>query len=369
MFKSTKRDLIRLSFAFAASVSVFAGTAATAAAQDKILLIINGALGDKSFFDSAAHGIEMIKAKYGDKVETKILEIGDDATRWEPALLDASEQDWDLIIAGTYSISEPLGEVAKQYPDKKYVLFDAAVPYEDGGYDNIYSIQYKQNEGSYLGGIYAASLLKSGAIPAETGAALGFLGGMDIPVINDFLVGYVAGAQSVNPDVKVAVSYVGSFSDAAKGKELGLAQYRGGTAIGFIAASQAGLGQVSAAKETGKYVLGVDSDQEAIFAGSDPELASRIVSSVLKNVDVSLLQAYDRYAEGKLPFGQAESLGLKEGAVGIVEKGNFEKLATPETIAALKAAEEAIASGAVAVPTAFGMASEDIGALRDKVRP
>ena len=206
MVRFTKRSLLHLSAGLAASTFALFAMGAQASAADKILLIINGALGDKSFFDSANRGIEMIKQKYGDKVETRVLEVGDDPTKWEPALLDASEQDWNLIIAGTYSISETLGEVAKQYPDKKYILYDATVPYGEGGFDNVYSIQYKQNEGSYLGGVLAASLLKSGKLPADAGTALGFLGGMYITVINDFLVGYIAGAQSVSPDVKVAVS-------------------------------------------------------------------------------------------------------------------------------------------------------------------
>ncbi len=217
MIKSTRRGIIHLALALAASTAM--GTFATTAAQaqDKILLIINGALGDKSFFDSAAKGMKMIKDRYGDDVETKILEIGDDPTKWEPVFLDASEQDWDLIIGGTYQMSETVGSVAQQYPDKKYILYDASVPYEEGGYDNVYSIQYKQNEGSYLGGMLAASLLKEGKL-GDTGKNLGFLGGMDIPVINDFLVGYIAGAQAIQPDAKIAISYAGSFMDAAKGK-------------------------------------------------------------------------------------------------------------------------------------------------------
>ena len=355
-----------LGFVSAAAILV-AGTTG-AMAQDKILLIINGSLGDKSFFDSANRGLATIQETYGDEVETRVLEIGADPTDYEPALLEVSEQDWDLIIGGTFSLSETLGAVAEQYPDKNYILFDASLPYDEGDFSNVYSVQYKQNEGSYLGGILAASLI-DGGMPEGTGANLGFLGGMDIPVINDFLVGYVAGAQSVNPDVKISVSYVGSFTDAAKGKELGLAQYRAGVGIGFIAASQAGLGQVSAAAETDQYILGVDSDQEAIFAESDPALASRVISSVLKNVDVSLVRAYELYREGKLPFGSAETIGLAENAVGIVETGNFEKFASPETIEAIAAAKEAIAAGEIVVPTAFGMDSASMSALRDSVRP
>ncbi len=344
-------------------------TAGPLAAQEKVLLLINGALGDKSFFDSAANGMALIEEKYGEAVETRVLEIGEDPTGWEPALLDVSEQDWDLIIGGTYSMSEVFGAVAEQYPDNRYILFDASLPYENGSFANVYSVQYKQNEGSYLGGMLAAGLLQSGALPADSGTTLGFSGGMDIPVINDFLVGYIAGAQAVMPQVKVAVAYIGSFSDAAKGKELGLAQYRAGVAISFVAASQAGLGQLSAARETGRYVLGVDSDQEAIFAQSDPAIAAQVASSVLKNVDVSLLRAYDLYAGGTLPFGTVENIGLAEGAVGLVETGNMARLAPPELIAAIDAAKAEIAAGTLVVPTAFGMTTEAIAALRDAVRP
>jgi basic membrane protein A len=145
------------------------------------------------------------------------------------------------------------------------------------------------------------------------------------------------------------------------------------TALGWASASSRPLRLVWARyrrlPKPNQYVLGVDSDQEAIFAESDPALASRVVSSVLKNVDVSLVRAYELYREGNLPFGSAETVGLAEGAVGIVETGNFESLASPETIAAIEDAKAAIAAGDVVVPTAFGMDSAAISALRDSVRP
>ncbi len=157
--------------------------------------------------------------------------------------------------------------------------------------------------------------------------------------------------------------------DAAKSKELGLAQYRSGVSLGFVVASQTGLGQLSAAKETGKYVLGVDSDQEAIFKDSDPAIAKQVVSSVLKNIDVSLLQAYERYKAGNLPFGKAEALGLKEGAVGIVQDGNMATMATPDIKDAIKKASDEISEGKITVPSTFGMSTEDLNAIRNKVRP
>jgi basic membrane protein A len=352
-----------------AALPVLAQDASSAEDPARVILVVNGALGDRSFFDSAARGMQMIEDKYGDAVETEVLEIGDDPSGWEPALLDVSEGDWDLIVGGTFSMSEVFGAVAEQYPDNSYVLFDASLPNDDGRYDNIYMIEYKQNEGSYLGGMLAASLLASGAIPAEAGSALGFTGGMDIPVINDFLVGYIAGAQAITPDIKVAVSYIGSFTDAAKGKEVGLAQFRDGVALSFVAASQAGLGQIQAAAEDGRFILGVDSDQEAVLRESDAARADTVVSSVLKNVDVSLLRAYDLWIAGELPFGQVEKVGLAEGAVGLVETGAMARLADQGTRDAIAEAARAIQAGEIAVPTAFGMEQDVLDALREQVRP
>lgn len=350
-------------------LAVTSGPAAAADAPKKIIFLVNGTLGDKSYFDLGAAGIAAIKAKYGDAVETKVLEIGNDQTKWQPAFEDVSEQDWDLIFACTYEISDIIAEVAPNHPDKTYAVIDAVVPFEEGTLGNVYAVSFKQNEGSYLAGILAAGLLKDGTIPADQGTSIGFLGGMDIPGINDFLTGYIEGAQSLKPDIKVAISYAGTFDDAAKGKELALAQYRSGTAIGFNVAGQTGLGQLAAAKEVGKWALGVNSDQEAIFRESDPAMADWVASSMVKKVDVSMLRAYDLYAEGKLPVGKVEALGLAEDAVGLVETGNMAKIASPELKQQIAAAKAGIIDGSIKVTSGFGLDTDKLNALRDSVRP
>ena len=332
----------------------------------KIVLLINGNLGDKSFFDSANLGFEMIKAKYGAAVTTKVIEMGYDESKWQATAEDIASQDWDLIITGTYQMSDIVTQVATDNPKKTFIIFDAAMDYSKGGFQNVYSITYKQNEGSYLAGLVGEDMIKSGK---AKGTSLGFLGGLDIPVINDFLAGYVAGAESIDPAAKIAVSYIGSFSDAAKGKELALAQYRTGTAIGFNVAGGAGLGQLAAAKESDHYAIGVDSDQSAIFRTTDPATADRVVTSVLKRVDNSLLRAYDMMQAGKLPLGKVEALGLKEGAVGIVENDVYKGLLSADDRAKIDAAATMIADGKITVPSAFGMDTAAIVAMREKVRP
>ncbi len=365
----SRRWLLSAALPAALGVALTLGASGAEAATKKIVLVVNGTLGDKSFFDSANVGMQLIKKKYGDEVEVRTIELGYDQAKWQPGLEDIAAQNWDMIICGTYQMPDILSQVAEEHTDKKFVIFDSAMDYAKGANKNVYSITYKQNEASYLAGVMAEGMVKAGAIPSANGKVLGFLGGMDIPVINDFLAGYVAGAESVTPGAKVAVSYIGSFADAAKGKELALAQYRAGAGIGFNVAGQAGLGQLVAAKDTNHLAIGVDSDQEAIFRKTDPATADKVVTSVLKRVDVSLLRAADLLMDDKLPVGRTESLGLKEGSVGIVKNAVYMKLVPAAVQTQVDAAETSIADGKVVVPTAFGMTTAQLGALRDKVRP
>ncbi len=355
-----------LSTSLVLALVVGSAAPALAAGPKKLVLLIDGTLGDKSFFDSAAQGFALVKAKYGDAVTTKVIEMSYDESKWQATAEDIAAQDWDLIVTGTYQMTDIVSQLAPENPKKTFAIYDAAMDYGKGEFKNVYSITYKQNEASYLAGMVGEGLVRAGVAP---GTSLGFLGGLDIPVINDFLTGYAAGAQAVDPAAKVAVSYVGSFSDAAKGKELALAQYRTGTAIGFNVAGQAGLGQLAAAKDTHRYAIGVDSDQSAIFRATDPITADRVVTSVLKRVDVSLLRAVDLMMAGKLPVGHEESLGIAEGAVGLVDNDVYRKLVPADLRARVTQASSDIAAGKIKVPSALGMSTADLQALRAKIRP
>jgi len=334
----------------------------------KIVLLINGTLGDKSFFDSAENGMKLIRQEFGDKVQTRTIEMTHDQTKWKPTLLDVSEQDWDIIIVGTWQMVDYLTAIAPKFPDNKYIIFDSSVDYSKG-LPNVHSILFKQNEGAFLAGALAAKVTSSDLPLANKENTIGFLGGMDIPVINDFLVGYIQGAKYVDPDVKVAISYIGSFADAAKGKEMALAQYNQGVDIGFNVAGQAGLGQFEAAKAANRYAIGVDSDQAMLFKDHDPAKANLIMTSVLKRVDVALLRAVKLHMDGKLPYGAAESLGIKEEAIGLADNEFFQKLVPADIREELSSISERIVSGEIKVDTALGMTTETLNALRDSVRP
>lgn len=328
----------------------------------KVLLLLNGTRGDKSFFDSAAAGIEKAKQEFG--LETKIIEMGNtpaDQPKWEPTLAEVSEEDWDLIIVGTYQMQEVLAKVAPQYPKKKYVIFDSSLDFKSGKFPNVYAITYKQNEASYLAGSLAGKMSKTNKI--------GFIGGMDIPVINDFMLGFVTGAKAANPNIKATVSYIGNFNDSAKGKEIGLAQYNQGTDIIFQAASQAGLGVVDAAKESKKFAIGVDSDQAMFFKDSNPEKANLILTSVMKRIDNSLLRTLKLFLDGKLPFGTEESLGIKEKAVGLAENELYNKNIPEDVRKYVTDVQAKILNDQIKVDTAFGMDNNKLNEIKNTLKP
>ncbi|MDA3812108.1 MAG: BMP family ABC transporter substrate-binding protein [Spirochaetaceae bacterium] len=335
----------------------------------KIVLILNGTLGDKSFFDSADNGMKLIKKKYGDKVNVKTIEMSYDNTKWEPTLLDVSEADWDIIVCGTWEFVELLQLYAPDYPDKKYIIFDSGVDYSVADLSNVYSIEYKQNEASFVAGALAARVTTSDMPRANKEKVIGFLGGIDIPVINDFLIGYIEGAQYIEPSIKVAVSYIGSFDDSAKGKEMSLAQYSLGADIGYNVAGQAGLGQLDAAKDVKRYAIGVDSDQAEIFITSDPVKAKLITTSVLKRVDNSLLRAIDLHFAGKAPYGSTDVLGFEEESVGFAENDIYKEIVPSAIREEMKIIENKIISGEIIVSSALGMSTEDLNTIRNSVKP
>ncbi len=335
----------------------------------KIALLLNGTLGDKSFFDSSNRGLEMAKEKFGDKIEFKPVEMTTDETKWKPTLYDyCDDGSWDVIIAGTWQMVEPLEEVAPKYPDQKFILFDDTMNYDGGAFPNVYSILFKQNEVSFLAGALAARITTSEDMekvnPADK--IIGFLGGTENTTIDDFLIGYIEGAKYIEEDIKVVISFVGNFYDTPKGKDLALAQYQqNGVDIGFNVAGLAGLGQIDAAVDVDKYAIGVDSDQAVIMG--EPK-ANYIPASALKNVDNAILRAVSLELEGKLEYGKNESLGIKEGGVAISDNEYYQKI-VPQTIRdEIAELSDKIENGEIKVDTAFGKTPQEIQDIKDSVR-
>lgn len=346
-----------------------AATEAAEAGADKpsFVFVCTGQLGDKSFNDSANDGMQRIASDLG--CEIKVIEIGRDQTKWEPTFQDLAEEGkYDVIISNGSSSAEVIEQVAEEFPDQKFVMFDSDM--EEGKWPNLYAISYKQNEGSYLAGVLAALVTESDMENANEEKKIGFVGGSEHPIITDFLVGYIAGAKSVDPDIKVYVSYIGSWDDTAKGKETAIAQYNQGVDIIFPAAEQAGLGCVEAAAEMDKYIIGVDSDQAMLFSGTDEAKANVILTSVLKNVGDSLVRMAEMEMEGTVPYGQYESLGLKESGAGLADNDYFQKNVPDDIKSIIEEKKQEVLDGKVEIPTALGDADQnEVQALIDSVAP
>ncbi|UJW84998.1 BMP family lipoprotein [Devosia sp. SL43] len=309
----------------------------------KVALVLHGTLGDKSFFDSAAAGMEKASAEL--PVDIKIIELGYDRSKWQAGLADATDSGYDVIIAGTFDMTGYIVELAPEYPDVKFIDFDDSPDFTACECSNVLAVQYGTSTAGYLAGYAAAKVSTSGI--------LGTIIGMEFPTVTDFKTGFDEGAKDANPDIQILNAVAGTFSDPAKGKEIGLAQLNQGADVIFPIAGGTGLGALQAVKEAGggKLAVGVDSDQATIFAASDQAQADVIFTSVEKKVGESLFLALQGTIDGSQEYGQRILLGLADGAVGISKNAQYEALVPADVRAEIDVLEAKIISGEITVAT------------------
>jgi basic membrane protein A len=335
---------------------------AASPAKASVFLLISGSLGDKGFNDSARAGLEMMKAKFGDRITTKYTELGSDAAKYSPALEDAGAEGYSVVLCSN-NFNNAVQEVAARYPKTLYIMYDG---WTKDPIANTYQIQYKNSEAGYLAGALAGLMtqLKTSDNSLNSENVIGFIGGRDITGINDFFVGYIAGAQKVNPKVKIIYNYVNSFTDTAKAKDQALIQYRTYKAdVVYHAAGRAGLGLFDAAAETDRYAIGVDTDQASLF-GSEPKKAAQILTSTEKRVDLTLFQAVSRFMNGENLGGQQVYIGAAEGAIAFAP---FSKAVPASLQKELEKVQADIKAGSVKIPSAFSMTADEINKMRDAV--
>jgi len=331
--------------------------------------LVNGNLGDKSFFDAAESGLKELAA--AGRITYKSIEMGgtdQDQPKWLETLNEvASSGEYDLIICGTYQMPDYLKEAATTYPDQKFLIYD------DNTYvginQNVVNITYKQNDMGYLIGTFAGKMTtETGVDKINPEAVVGFVGGIDSPVINDFLYGFLLGAQAANPAIKVDTRYVNSYVDTATAKEMGLSMINDKKAdILWGVAGLSGNGAAEAALESGKaWFIGVDSDQELTLP---TDQAAITLTSGLKNVGKSIIWLFDEWDAGRTYWGQEVRLGISEGGVGIVTDKNFAAKAPKTVQDAVLAAQADIVAGKITVPTAIGDTANAVATLRDSLQP
>jgi len=307
----------------------------------KVVLVVHGNLGDKSFFDSAAAGLKQAEADL--PITLKIIEAGTDRSRWQPALADAADSGYDVVIAGTFEMIDFVADIAPQYPEEKFIVFDTAPDYSKCDCSNVLGIMYQTSSAGYLAGYAAAKLSTSGI--------LGTIIGADFPTVTDFKVGFDQGAKAANPDIQILNANADTFIDPAKGKEIALAQIGQGADVIFPIAGGTGIGALQAVRDSGKLAVGVDSDQAAIFAPTDPAQADVIFTSVEKKVGQSLYLALKGTIDGTQEYGKAVLLGLADGAVGISKNEYYDKIVPADVKAEVDDLEKKIGAGEITVDT------------------
>lgn len=300
-------------------------------AEFKVALVLDrGGKDDKSFNTSAYEGATLAKKKLG--VFLKYVEVADD-NGFEPMLRGFAQREFDLIIGIGFSQREAIRKVSAQFPNRHFAIVDSEVTAL-----NVRSLMFEEHEGAYVIGAIAAMTSKTGKI--------GFVGGMDIPLIRRFVMGYEAGAKRINPQIKVLDNYVGVTSEAwnnpPKGKELAVSQYEAGVDIIFAGAGASGLGVFDAAEERKKFAIGVDANQDWIKPGV-------ILTSMLKRVDEAVFAVIQEAQAGKFTGG-VKRFGLgNKGVDYSFDQYNAKILTEPVRKRADELKAEIIA-GKVAVP-------------------
>ena len=306
-----------------ALAALAASSIALAQSQPAVIFDMGGKF-DKSFNEAAYNGAERWK-KESNKPYLE-FEISN-ATQREQAMRKMAERSANPVVGVGFSMGSSMEKVAKEFPKLKFTVIDFVIDLP-----NVESVVFKEHEGSFLVGMMAAMASKSGKV--------GFVGGMDVPLIRKFQCGYEQGAKYANPKVEVSANMTGTtpaaWNDPARGGELAKSQFAKGVDVVFAAAGGTGVGVYQAAKDGGKLAIGVDSNQNHLHPGT-------MLTSMVKRVDTAVYNSFKQHKAG------VTSLGLKEGGVDVALDANNAKLVTPEMKAKVDVARADIISGKLKV--------------------
>lgn len=304
-----------------------------------VALVVAGGLGDRSFYDSSNEGLERAIAELS--VNGKVLECKNDPSLFNDQLIQASEIS-DVVVVIGFEFYDVIQEVAVEFPEKTYIYIDNVIE----GIDNLTTIDYMENEGSFLAGAVAAMLTTSDVEGINADKKIGMVGGMDIPVIRNFQVGYEAGAKYIDSEMTLETIFAGDFEDPAKGKESALALYAKGVDVVFQVAGKTGEGVFEAAKDNGQFAIGVDSDQRYIAPDN-------IVASMTKGVGLSIFESIERIQNGTFERGSVYKYGIKENGVDVsYGTEDMQQFVTEEMKAKIQEIREKIVNGEIVVPEA-----------------
>jgi basic membrane protein A and related proteins len=292
----------------AITVAVLGGCApgSSAPKSQKVVYLINGALGDNAFYDSGKGGIDAIARQYG--VETRTIECNFDAAKYVPAL-QAAVNYADVIFVISYGYEDQLKEIADKNPSKVFVNIDTVV---ENPKKTITSVDYVAEESAYLAGVVAGMATTDASIKKmNKDKIVGVVGGDTDPVVSAFVFAYINGVKSVDPKIKVLTkSLGGAWDDSAKGKQAALQLFDQKADIVFQVAAAAGIGVLQGARERGLYAIGVDTNQNDMEPGT-------VIASDVKNVGATIEKVFKTIKDGTYKPGQVIHSGIASGGVDI----------------------------------------------------
>ncbi|MFC4322879.1 BMP family lipoprotein [Litchfieldia salsa] len=297
--------------------------------EDKVvkvgIMLSDVGLGDQSFSDMAFTGLERARDEMG--IEFNYMELNGDSS-YEQGLTKLVEEKPDLVIGLGFAMQEDLEKVAKAHPDQSFLFIDGVSELE-----NIHSITFKEDEGAYLVGVLASFTSKTNTY--------GFIGGMDVPVIERFRQGFEHGIKRMKPDANLLVDYTNDFGNQKKGEEIAVKMMNEGADMIFPAAGLSGLGAIHAtAKHDNVFSFGVDTDQ-FFFA------ENTVISSMLKKVDIAIYQAVKELNDNGKLLEKHKVLGIKENGVGLAPIRNTQ--ITPTIESEIEKAKQDIINGTVTI--------------------
>jgi len=305
-----------------------------------------GGLGDKSFNDMANRGVRQAESELGISFRNAQPGSPSEFKTFQRRFATSTSPSYELICCIGFLQKEALVANSENYSDQKFMIVDNVV-----GSSNVASYVFKEHEGSFQVG-HLAGLLTTMDLGAEAGQTntdatnVGFVGGVEAPLIKKFQAGYEAGVKHANSDVDIQSSYVGDFSDPAGGKEAALSMYQNGADIVYHAAGGTGVGVFQAAQEQGRYAIGVDADQSR----SEPKFSDVILASMVKRVDTAVFSSIENTVNGEFKSGQVTTLGLERNGVEAVLGQELGSAVPSDVKSALETSRKKIIDGEISVP-------------------
>ncbi|WP_123620726.1 BMP family protein [Halorubrum sp. CSM-61] len=306
----------------------------------------DGGLGDNSFNDAAKQGILDAEEEFGIAYDESEPDGTGEFGQYQQRYASSTDPDYDLVSCIGFNQGDALTETAPQFPDQDFMVVDTVV--EES---NVASYLFREHEGSFLMGVLAGNLTETdfsagAGSTAPDSTNVGFIGGVDSPVIRRFQAGFEAGVDYASDDVDVTTSYVGSYADPSGGQEQALSMYQSGADIVYHAAGATGVGVFQAAQEEGRFAFGVDQDQSI----TEDSFADVILASMVKRVDTAVYESISNVIDDDHQGGSTVALGLESNGVECVYGQEIGDEVPDEVVTAVSDARDEIIEGNIEVP-------------------